>query len=280
MSDPTIHEAIQEMGRRAKSAAHALAALSSAEKNKILVAIADGLESATTELLAANALDLAAAAEAGLSAAMQDRLALSPERIAAIARDVRHVAGLPDPVGRKLDDFTGAQDIRIEKISVPIGVIAILFESRPNVTIDAAVLCLKAGNATILRGGKEAIHSNIALAKVLQQAGEAAGLPAAAVQLVPFTDRASVAELVGMDKFVDLAIPRGGHGLIDAVMANARVPVIKHYDGICHVFVDAAADAAMAEAIILNAKCQRPGVCNAAECLLVLSLLIKKSWVI
>lgn len=265
----SIHVAIQEMGRQAKAAARALATLSSGTKNAILHAIADALVAATPDLLAANALDLAAARAAGLSDAMLDRLRLTAEGIAAMARDVRHVAGLPDPVGRVLDTFTGAREIRIEKISVPIGVIAILFESRPNVTIDAAVLCLKAGNATILRGGKEAIHSNIALARVLQQAGESAGLPPAAVQLVPFTDRASVGELVGMDKFVDLAIPRGGHGLIDAVMAAARVPVIKHYDGICHVYVDAAAEAAMAEAIILNAKCQRPGVCNAAECLLV-----------
>ncbi len=261
--------ALDAMGRKARAASRRLAGLDTAAKNRILLAIADGLEASIDPLLAANAKDMEAAAEAGLSTAMQDRLRLSPDRIRSMARDVRHVADLPDPVGRSLDEFNGSENIRIRKISVPIGVIAILFESRPNVTIDAAVLCLKSGNATILRGGKEAIHSNLALAEVLQSSGERAGLPADSVQLVPFTDRASVPALVSMDRWVDLAIPRGGHGLIEAVVSNARVPVIKHYDGICHVYLHQDADAAMAEAIIVNAKCQRPGVCNAAESLLV-----------
>ena len=253
----------------ARAAAHSLAALGTGEKNRILHAIADGLEARAGEILAANSLDLEAGAATGLAASMMDRLRLTTHRLSEMARDVRHVAGLPDPVGRELDAFTGAGGIEIRKVSVPIGVIAILFESRPNVTIDAAVLCLKSGNATILRGGKEAIHSNLALARVLQESGEAAGLPPHAVQLVPFTDRSSVPALVGLDGLVDLAIPRGGHGLIETVVANARVPVIKHYDGICHLYLDAAADPAMAASIAVNAKCQRPGVCNAAESLLV-----------
>lgn len=264
-----IPSAIRAMAEAARVASHRLASLGTEEKNRILLAIADGLEARAGEILEANALDLAAANEAGLTPAMIDRLRLTNERISAIARDVRHVAGLPDPVGKTLDDFTGAQAIAILKISVPIGVIAILFESRPNVTIDAAVLCLKSGNATILRGGKEALHSNLTLARVLQESGEATGLPANAVQLVPFTDRSSVPALVGLDGLIDLAIPRGGHGLIEAVVSNARVPVIKHYDGICHLYLDAAAEPEMAAAIAVNSKCQRPGVCNAAESLLV-----------
>ncbi len=195
--------------------------------------------------------------------------ATSWQGAAGLAEDVRKVAALPDPVGKVLDTFRGAQGIDIRKVSVPIGVIAIIFESRPNVTIDAAVLCLKSGNATILRGGKEAIHSNLALAEALRQAGEAAGLPPHAVQMVASTDRAAVPLLCGMDALVDLVIPRGGHGLIEAVVASARVPVIKHYDGICHLYLDRAADPAMATALAVNAKCQRPGVCNAVETLLV-----------
>ena len=257
------------MAESARVASRGLAKLGTGEKNRILLAIADGLEARAEEILAANRLDLAAGEKAGLTPAMMDRLRLTDERICAIAKDVRHVAGLPDPVGKTLDEFTGAQGIVIRKVSVPIGVIAILFESRPNVTIDAAVLCLKSGNATILRGGKEALHSNLALARVLQESGQAAGLPADAVQLVPFTDRSSVPALVGLDGLIDLAIPRGGHGLIEAVVSHARVPVIKHYDGICHLYLDAAADVEMAAAIAVNAKCQRPGVCNAAESLLI-----------
>jgi glutamate-5-semialdehyde dehydrogenase len=264
-----IPSVIRSMAEAARVASRGLAKLGTGEKNRILLAIADGLESRAGEIIAANQLDLAAGQEAGLPPAMMDRLRLTDARISAIAKDVRHVAGLPDPVGKTLDEFTGAQGIVIRKVSVPIGVIAILFESRPNVTIDAAVLCLKSGNATILRGGKEALHSNLALARVLQESGQAAGLPADAVQLVPFTDRSSVPALVGLDGLIDLAIPRGGHGLIEAVVSHARVPVIKHYDGICHLYLDAAADVEMAAAIAVNAKCQRPGVCNAAESLLI-----------
>ncbi len=262
-----LKETLVAMARHARQASRQLAASDTATKNRILLAMADGLVAGEETILAANECDLAAAA--GLPAAMVDRLRLTPERIAAIAEDVRHVATLPDPVGRVIEEFAGAKGIRIRKVSVPIGVIAILFESRPNVTVDAAALCLKSGNAVMLRGGKEAIHSNLALAAALEASGRPAGLPDGAVQVVASTDRRSVPVLCGLDGLVDLAIPRGGHGLIEAVVASARVPVIKHYDGICHVYFDATADPAMAEQIILNAKCQRPGVCNATETLLV-----------
>lgn len=262
-----LKETLVAMARRAREAFRQLAALDTATKNRILLAMADGLAAGEETILAANERDLASAA--GLTAAMVDRLRLTPGRIAAIAEDVRHVATLPDPVGRVIEEFAGAKGIRIRKVSVPIGVIAILFESRPNVTVDAAALCLKSGNAVLLRGGREAIHSNLALAAALEASGRPAGLPGGAVQAVASSDRRSVPVLCGLDGLVDLAIPRGGHGLIEAVVSSARVPVIKHYDGICHVYFDATADPAMAELIILNAKCQRPGVCNAAETLLV-----------
>jgi glutamate-5-semialdehyde dehydrogenase len=268
MSDD-LSDQIRQLAVQAKTASRALAALDTGDKNRILHAIAEGLLARSAQILAANARDLEAAAKDELSAALMDRLRLTPERLGQMAEDVRKVADLPDPVGKVLDTFRGAQEIDIRKASVPIGVIAIIFESRPNVTIDAAVLCLKSGNATILRGGKEAIHSNLALAKALQEAGEAAGLPPHAVQMVANTDRSSVPLLCGMDGLVDLVIPRGGHGLIEAVVSSARVPVIKHYDGICHLYLDRTADPAMASAIAVNAKCQRPGVCNAVETLLV-----------
>jgi len=264
-----LPEQIRQLAVQAKRASHALAVLDAEAKNRILHAIADGLLAQSAQVLAANERDLDVARKNGLSAALIDRLRLTPERLGQMAEDVRKVAALPDPVGEVLDTFRGAQEIDICKVRVPIGVIAIIFESRPNVTIDAAVLCLKSGNATILRGGKEAIHSNLALAEALQQAGEAAGLPKHAVQMVASTDRASVPLLCGMDTLVDLVIPRGGHGLIEAVVASARVPVIKHYDGICHLYLDRAADPAMATSLAVNAKCQRPGVCNAVETLLV-----------
>ena len=268
-SPDELRNTLVAMATQARRASRRLAVMTTEEKNAVLHAIADGLVAGQDRILEANAQDLSDAAEAGLSAALIDRLRLTPERLEALADDVRHVAGLPDPIGTVIEEFEGAKGIRIRKVSVPIGVIAIIFESRPNVTVDAAVLCLKSGNATLLRGGKEAIHSNLALAAVLQDAGAQAGLPEGAVQVVASTDRQSVPMLCGLDGLVDLAIPRGGHGLIEAVVSSARVPVIKHYDGICHVYLDAAADADMAERIILNAKCQRPGVCNAAETLLV-----------
>jgi glutamate-5-semialdehyde dehydrogenase len=264
-----LRDAIQDMGRRAVAASRRLALLSREQKNQILHAMAGGVEASGDAILAANAQDLAAAEQKGLGKAMLDRLTLNPARLAAMAQGIREVAELRDPVGEVLDKWTRPNGIQITKVRVPIGVIAIIYESRPNVTSDAAVLCFKSGNATILRGGSEAFHSNVAIAKVLQQCGEPAGLPPDSIQLVPFTDRESVRHLAEMDQCVDLIIPRGGRGLIETVVSLARMPVIKHYDGVCHVYVDKDADLDMARRIILNAKCQKPGVCNAAETLLV-----------
>jgi glutamate-5-semialdehyde dehydrogenase len=231
--------------------------------------MAAAIRSATPELLAANALDLAAGAEKGLSAAMLDRLRLDTARIEAMAAGIEQVATLPDPVGQVMDSWQRPNGIRIEQVRVPIGTIGIIYESRPNVTADAAVLCFKTGNATILRGGSEAIHSNRAIAAALQAGGAAAGLPDHAIQLIPFTDRESVAALAQMDRWLDLIIPRGGKGLIETVVSLARMPVIKHYDGICHLYVDAAADFQMAVNLTVDSKTQKCGVCNALETLLV-----------
>ena len=261
----TIQETIHQMGRQARAAAYKLAQLSSEEKNAILRAMAAAVRKATPELLAANAKDLAAGTEKGLSAAMLDRLRLDEARIEAMAAGIDQVATLPDPVGQVLDAWERPNGIKIEQIRVPIGTIGIIYESRPNVTADAAVLCFKTGNATILRGGSEALHSNIAIAAALAQAGA----PDHAIQLIPFTDRESVAVLAGMDQWLDLIIPRGGKGLIETVVSLARMPVIKHYDGICHLFVDKAADFDMAVSLAVNSKTQKCGVCNALETLLV-----------
>jgi glutamate-5-semialdehyde dehydrogenase len=269
MTPDDIAREVLRMGQQARAAAHALTKLSTEEKNAILLAMADALVSREPEILAANALDLAAAAEAGLSAAMQDRLRLDSARIAAMAQGIREVAALHDPTGEILREWTRPNGLRLQKKRTPIGVIGIIYESRPNVTADAAVLCFKTGNATILRGGKEAIHSNRAIAAALQDGGAPAGLPDHSIQLIPFTDRESVRHLCEMDQWLDLIIPRGGASLIEAVVSMARMPVIKHYDGICHVYVDPAADPAMAEAIAVNSKIQKPSVCNAAETLLV-----------
>ncbi len=260
---------IREMGRRARAAAAKLALASRAEKDRALRAMADALLAARDGILAANADDVAAGERSGLSTALLDRLRIDDRRLAAMAEGVRAVADLPDPVGRVLREWSHANGARFTKVAVPIGVIGIIYESRPNVTSDAASLCLKAGNAVILRGGSESLRTNRALATALARGLAAAGLPGDAVQLVSVADRDAVKLLAALDEFVNLIIPRGGRGLIEAVVANARVPVIKHYDGICALYVDAAADLAMAEQIALNAKCQRPGVCNAIETLLV-----------
>lgn len=260
---------IREMGRRARAAAASLALASRAEKDRALRAMADALLATRTEILAANAEDLSAGEKAGLTKAMLDRLRLDDKRLAAMADGVRAVAELPDPVGRVQREWSHANGVRFSRVSVPIGVIGIIYESRPNVTSDAASLCLKAGNAVILRGGSESLRTNLAVAAALARGLAASGLPGDAVQLIPVADRDAVKHLAALDEFVNLIIPRGGRGLIEAVVANARVPVIKHYDGICALYVDAAADLAMAEKIALNAKCQRPGVCNAIETLLV-----------
>lgn len=269
MTDTEIQQTLLEMGRRARAAAHELVKLTTAQKNAILLAMADEIEARQAGILEANAKDLARARDNGLSAAMIDRLTLDPKRLAAVAAAVREVATLPDPVGELLAEWTRPNGLRLRKVRVPIGVIGIIFESRPNVTTDAASLCFKTGNATLLRGGSEAIHSNVALAAALQAGGERAGLPAHSVQLIPFTDRASVEHLARMDQYLDLIIPRGGKGLIEKVVACARMPVIKHYDGVCHVYVHADADLEMAANIVVNSKCQKPGVCNALETLLV-----------
>jgi glutamate-5-semialdehyde dehydrogenase len=260
-----IEESIQQMGRQARAAAYRLAQLSSDEKNAILRAMALSIRANAAALMQANDKDLAAGVEKGLSAAMLDRLRLDEARIEAMAAGIDQVATLPDPVGKVMDAWERPNGIRIEQVRVPIGTIGIIYESRPNVTADAAALCFKTGNATILRGGSEAIHSNRAIAAALASAGA----PEHAIQLVPFTDRESVAALAQMDKWLDLIIPRGGKGLIETVVSLARMPVIKHYDGICHLFVDQAADLEMAVKLTVDAKTQKCGVCNALETLLV-----------
>ncbi|BCU77670.1 glutamate-5-semialdehyde dehydrogenase [Luteolibacter sp. LG18] len=264
-----LRQTIHQMGQQARAAAHRLSQLPSEAKNRILHAMAGELRLRAPQLIAANALDLEAGEAKGLSKAMLDRLKLDDARIEAMAAGIDQVASLPDPVGQVLDSWSRPNGIRIEQIRVPIGTIGIIYESRPNVTADAAVLCFKTGNATILRGGSEAIHSNQAIANALQAGGEHAGLPEHAIQLIPFTDRESVGILAGMDKWLDLIIPRGGKGLIETVVSLARMPVIKHYDGICHLYVDPAADFDMAVDLTVNGKTHKPGVCNALETLLV-----------
>ncbi len=253
----------------ARQAAREVASLSSEQKNRALEAMAAKLEESEDEIRGANRLDLAAGKESGLSGAMLDRLEVTPERLAAMARGLREVAGLPDPVGRVIDRRTRPNGMEIERVRIPIGVIGIIYESRPNVTVDSAGLCLKAGNAVILRGGKEAINTNPVLAGIMKRALEETAVPPAAIQMVDITDREVVGELLKLDELVDLIIPRGGEGLIRAVVENSRIPVIKHYKGVCHIYVAASADKEMALEIVDNSKTQRPGVCNALETLLV-----------
>ena len=269
MDKQEIKNVILEMGARARAAAHALTILSADKKNEILRAMAASMREQEAAILEANAQDIAAGESNGLNAAMLDRLRLNHDRIEAIATGIEEVAALADPVGEVLTEWTRPNDVHFEQIRVPIGVIGIIYESRPNVTSDAAVLCLKSGNATILRGGSEAIHSNKAIAAALQSGGEKAGLPANAIQLIPFTDRESVSVMASMDQWLDVIIPRGGKGLIETVVSLARMPVIKHYDGICHTYIDKHAEMAMAVAIADDAKTHKPGVCNALETLLV-----------
>lgn len=265
----SLQETIHEMGRNARQASYRLSQLSSDQKNAILHAMARELRARVPLLLEANALDVAAGEAKGLSGAMLDRLRLDAKRIEAMAAGIDQVATLPDPVGQVMDDWDRPNGIRIQQVRVPIGTIGIIYESRPNVTADAAVLCFKTGNATILRGGSEAIHSNRAIADALQAGGAEAGLPDHAVQLIPFTDRESVTILARMDKWLDLIIPRGGKGLIETVVSEARMPVIKHYDGICHLYADKDLDEDMAATLTVNSKTQKVGVCNALEDLLV-----------
>ena len=260
---------ILDLGRRAKAASRELARLRTEQKNAGLLAMADALGSHHDAILTANALDVAAAERTGLSAAMIDRLRLDGKRLAAMADGIRAVAALGDPVGGTIRAWTRPNGIEITKRRVPIGVIGIIYESRPNVTSDAAVLCTKTGNAAILRGGSESLRSNLAIAEALRRGAVAAGLPADSILLVSSTDRVAVRLMSEMDRYVDMIVPRGGTALIETVVRHARMPVIKHYHGVCILYVDRAADLAMAERILINAKCQRPGVCNAVETLLV-----------
>ncbi len=264
-----LKEQILELGRRARQASRLLAQLDSEQKNHALRAMADEIVAQSQPILAANKKDLASARQNGLALAMIDRLTLTNERIEKMAAGIREVSALPDPVGEIIRAWTQPNGIHIAKVRVPIGVVGIIYESRPNVTSDAAVLCTKTGNATILRGGSEAIHSNLALAAALQTGGSKAGLPNDSILLLPRTEREGVRHLAEMDRYLDLIVPRGGKALIEAVVSVARMPVIKHSDGICIVYVDEAADLEMAAEIVLNAKTQRPGVCNAIETVLI-----------
>jgi glutamate-5-semialdehyde dehydrogenase len=267
----TLTEQITQLAKQAKAASRELAKLSTGEKDKSLSAMADTLEKNAAAIKEANALDMETAAKNGLPAAMLDRLKLDDKRISAMAKGLREVVALPDPVGKTLDERVRPNGLKLQKISTPIGVVVIIYESRPNVTADAASLCFKSGNATILRGGKEAMHSNQIIARTMIEAGRKAiaQFPEHAIQVVPVADREAIPILLGLTQYVDLCMPRGGEGLIRAVAECSKVPVIKHYKGVCHVFVDADADLQMAEKIAMNAKVQRPAVCNAMETLLV-----------
>ncbi len=265
----SVTEYMRQLGRDARAAARQLAATPAGVKNEALLAMARELDAARDILAAENAKDLAAGEKNGLDAAMLDRLALKPATIDGMIEGLRQVAALPDPVGEITDMSYRPSGIQVGRMRVPLGVVGIIYESRPNVTIDAASLCLKSGNAAILRGGSEAIHSNRAVAACIARGLEAVGLPAASVQVVATTDRAAVGELITMPEYVDVIVPRGGKGLIERISREARVPVIKHLDGICHVFIDRRADVDKAFAVALNAKTHRYGVCNAMETLLV-----------
>jgi glutamate-5-semialdehyde dehydrogenase len=271
MNENEVEKAVKAMARKALVASRQLAALSTEQKNAALTRIAELLEAPQTlpMLLEANEKDLQAGAAMGLADAMLDRLRLTPQRIKGMIEGTRQVAALEDPVGTTLEEKTHKKGFTIEKVRVPIGVIGIVYESRPNVTIDCAVLCLKSGNATILRGGREAYNSNMALATVIQKALAETGLPEDAVQLIPTVDRYALNVLLKLDAYIHCLIPRGGEGLIRFVAENARMPVIKHYKGVCNIYLDASADRQMAIKVAVNAKCQRPGVCNAAENLIV-----------
>ncbi|MBN1557005.1 MAG: glutamate-5-semialdehyde dehydrogenase [Lentisphaerae bacterium] len=264
-----LHEDMIRMGDRARTASRALVLLHARKKNAILQSMADELETRRKALVDANRKDLEEGRNAGLSAALLDRLLLSEQRISGMIKGLREVADLKDPIGARISRWIRPNGLEIVKRRVPIGVIGIIYESRPNVTADTAALCIKTSNAVILRGGKEALHSNAAIADALVAGGRRKGLPENAIQLIRTTDRKAVKELVRLTGRVDLIIPRGGEALIQAVTEQAWVPVIKHYKGVCHTYVDASADPDMALRICHNAKCQRPGVCNAMETLLV-----------
>jgi len=261
-----MHAIVEKMCEKARFASQTLTVMSSSDKNKCLLAMANAIDNESEYLKSENKKDLKAGEKNGLSPAMLDRLELSDERIKAMSDGLRHVTTLEDPVGKKLSSIVRPNGLIIDKVTVPIGVIGIIYESRPNVTVDAAGLCLKAGNAVILRGGSEAIHSNLALAHCLNHSKE---IPDGAVQLIPWSDREAVNKMLVMDKYIDLIIPRGGEGLIKAVVAQSTIPVIKHYKGVCQMFIDEECNEDKVLDIIVNSKCQRPGVCNAIETLLI-----------
>src|ERR1700733_11140011 len=271
MAVMNLNEQMTQLAKQAKAASRELAKLTTREKNDCLLAMADALEKNSSAIKKANTLDMEIGAKLNLSAAMLDRLKLDDKRISAMARGLREVAALPDPVGKILDERVRPNGLRLQKIRTPIGGGGIIYESRPNVTADAASLCFKSGNATILRGGKEALNSNQMIARTMIEAGQKAlaQFPQHAIQVVPVPDREAIPILLGLTQYIDLCMPRGGEGLIRAVAECSKVPVIKHYKGVCHVFVDAEADLQMAEKIAMNAKVQRPAVCNAMETLLV-----------
>lgn len=265
----TLQQEMEQIGRRARTASDALRSLSRSLKDKALRAVADDLRASRDRIKTENAKDLEAGTAKGLSGAMLDRLTLTDTRIDAMAGGLEAIAALPDPVGDIADQYIHPNGLRIARVRQPLGVIGIIYESRPNVTADAAALCLKAGNATVLRGGSEAIHSNVAIADLFSKSATAAGVPEHAVQILTTTDRAAVGEMLKLDHYIDVIVPRGGKGLIARIYEESRIPVVAHLDGICHTYVHEDADPAMARSIAFNAKMQRPGVCNAMETLLV-----------
>ncbi len=267
-----------QLGLSARAAAELLPAINGARKNAWLERVAELLVERTADLESANEQDLAAAVEAGLSSAMIDRLRLTADRIRALADAVRQIIALPDPVGELVSGGSRPNGLQVSRVRVPLGVVFFIYESRPNVTIDAAALCIKSGNAVILRGGREALHSNLALGSILRDALRHEGLPEHAVQLVESTDRALVGEFLARGDLIDVTIPRGGKSLIERVCREATMPVIRHFDGICHVYIDESADVQMATDIVVNSKCQRPGVCNAAETLLIHRRALERVW--
>src|SRR5256886_675382 len=264
-----LRSEVLDFGKRARAAARALAQMSTERKNAALLAMADQLGASTGAILRANGKDVEKASADQLSLPMIERLRLDEKRIQGMADGIRKVAALEDPAGKVIAEWTRPNGLHISKVRVPIGVIGIVYESRPNVTSDAAVLCTKTGNAVILRGGSESIHSNVAIAEALQAGAASAGLPEDSILLIPKTGRDAVRHMAEMDQYIDLIIPRGGRALIETVVSYARMPVIKHYVGVCIAYVDREADLDMAVRIVVNAKTQRPGVCNAIETVLV-----------
>ena len=264
-----IKSSVQQIARDAQLSARKLSRITETEKNKALLRMAEELEVNSGFLLKENAKDVVKAKKSGISSAMLDRLTLKPSTIDQMAKGLREVAALPDPVGKVTSMWRRPNGLLVGKMRIPLGVIGIIYESRPNVTVDASALCLKSGNAVILRGGSESLQSNLAIAFILQKVLRETSLPEKAIQVIPMTDREAVSEMLHLEEYIDLIIPRGGEELIRAVVAQSRIPVIKHYKGVCHIFVDASADMEMAVNICLNAKAQRPGVCNALETLLV-----------